>query len=248
MTFLRNNLKLIIFLLVFGLVGGYFATAYSLESLDPAMVDEAVAEAGSIELIFVVAIIQAVIYSVGLGIVGKLLTERIGLWRPFTLEKKPLIEVGLISLVGGILFIVPDYFIFANYSEVIRDSYLSKPTFNYIVACVTYAPVVEEVMLRLFFMSLIAFALWKLSRREKVTEIQLVIGNVISALLFAAGHLPATVMMIGITPMIIFRCFFMNGVFGLVFGYLFRKRGIHYAMLAHAGIHIVSIIIWFIFI
>ena len=40
----------------------------------------------------------------------------------------------------------------------------------------------------------------------------------------------------------------MNGGFGLVFGRLYRKQGIEYAMLAHAGVHIVSKLIWLIFI
>jgi membrane protease YdiL (CAAX protease family) len=75
-----------------------------------------------------------------------------------------------------------------------------------------------------------------------------VIANVISALLFAASHLPATVLMGGLTPWLVFRCFLLNGGFGLVFGWIYRKHGIAYAMLAHALFHIVSKIIWFVFI
>jgi hypothetical protein len=69
----------------------------------------------------------------------------------------------------------------------------------------------------------------------------------ISALLFAAGHLPATYMLLGNSPMILFRCFLLNGGIGLLFGRLFRKYGLRYAMLAHAGTHIVSKLIWILF-
>ena len=103
-------------------------------------------------------------------------------------------------------------------------------------------------MLRLFFMSLFAFALWKFSRRENVSEHQLIVANIVAAILFSAGHLPATALTLGITPMIVLRCFLLNGAFGLAFGYLYRKSGIQYAMLAHAGVHIVSKLIWIVFV
>ena len=47
---------------------------------------------------------------------------------------------------------------------------------------------------------------------------------------------------------IIARCFVLNGVAGYIFGELFRKYGIGYAMTAHAMAHIVKFIIFAIFI
>ena len=247
-AFLKDNLKFIVFLLIFGLVGGYFTVLYSMEGLDDSLIEEAVSQVGSIDVVILISTVQSALYSLVLGLFGKFLSEKIGLWRKIGFERKPLITVGIVSLVGGILFIIPDYFIFGSFSQVIKDSYAVKPTVNYIISCLTYAPVVEEVMLRLFFMSLISFALWKLSRKENVTEKHIIIANVASALLFAAGHLPSTAIMLGLTPIIIIRCFLMNGAFGLAFGYLYRKHGIQYAMLAHAGVHIVSKLIWILFI
>ena len=108
---------------------------------------------------------------------------------------------------------------------------------------------IEEVMLRLFMMSLIAYIAWKIFfRKEPIPPTGVIIAaNIIAALLFAAGHLPSTMQMFGqITPMIMVRCFLLNGVAGLVFGYLYRKYGIQYSMMAHAGAHIVWKIIWII--
>jgi membrane protease YdiL (CAAX protease family) len=77
----------------------------------------------------------------------------------------------------------------------------------------------------------------------------IIAANVIAAVLFAAGHHPATIVMFGeLTPLILFRCFLLNGGFGLVFGYFYQKYGIQYAMISHAGCHIISKIIWLIFI
>lgn len=104
-------------------------------------------------------------------------------------------------------------------------------------------------MLRLFMMSLMAFVLHLLFERKKeaVGATVLVAANVVSALLFAMGHLPANDMMFGLTPVIVFRCFLLNGVFGLAFGWLYRRFGLRYAMIAHGGCHVVSKLIWILF-
>jgi membrane protease YdiL (CAAX protease family) len=48
--------------------------------------------------------------------------------------------------------------------------------------------------------------------------------------------------------MLLVRCFLLNGAGGLWFGYLYRKYGLSYAMLAHALFHVVSDVIWEVFI
>ena len=245
---MKKNLKYILFLLIFGIIGGYFTAVYQLEILDEATKAILLEQLPSLDLLLPITVLQTVGYAVVLGLLGKFFAEKIGLWHSPSFDKKGIITVVIVSVIGGLALILPDVFIFANFSDAIRESYNVKPTPEYFIASVTYGGVVEEVMLRLFFMSGIAFLLKFLSKKDGATERQLVIANIISALLFAAGHLPATAMTIGITPMIIFRCFLMNGGFGLVFGRLYRKRGIEYAMLAHAGVHIVSKLIWLIFI
>ncbi|MBQ4333402.1 MAG: CPBP family intramembrane metalloprotease [Clostridia bacterium] len=129
------------------------------------------------------------------------------------------------------------------------DSYAVKPTIPYLLATVTYGAVIEEVMLRLFFLSLIAFLLHLLfgKRHTPPSTTILVIANLVAALLFASGHLPATFILLGDSPLIIFRCFLLNGGFGLLFGWLYCKYGLRYAMIAHGGCHIVSKLIWILF-
>ena len=245
---IKKNLKFIIFLAIFGLIGGYFTALYTIDSLDQAVIDEALAQIGSIEALIAITTVQSLIYAVILGLIGKIIAEKIGLWRKISFESKPLIYTAIASIIGGMLFIFVDVFAFAKLIPAVMDSYASKPSFSYIIASITYGGVVEEVMLRLFFMSLIAFVISKLSKDKTVTDTHIIIANVLSALLFAAGHIPATLQTIGISPIIILRCFLMNGGFGLLFGRMYRKYGIQYAMLTHAGVHIVSKLIWIIFI
>nr|MBE6545020.1 CPBP family intramembrane metalloprotease [Oscillospiraceae bacterium] len=130
------------------------------------------------------------------------------------------------------------------------NSYAAKPTIPYLLATVTYGAIIEEVMLRLFWMSLIAFLLHKLfgKKHNKPTVVILIVANVVASILFAAGHLPANASLFGLTPMIIVRCFLLNGGLGLLFGRLYRKYGLRYSMIAHGGCHIVSKLIWILFI
>jgi hypothetical protein len=82
--------------------------------------------------------------------------------------------------------------------------------------------------------------LWKIfCRKESTVPTKiLVIANVLVAIAFAAAHLPATAMTMGLTPMIVLRCFVLNGSMGLVFGRAYIKDGIAYAMLSHIFAHV----------
>ena len=251
MDFLKRNGKYILFLTVFGLVGGYFTSLYSVEILSPDILEQVVQQVGSVDMIILITTVQSLLYAVVCGLLGKFLAKKVGLWREgWTLARKPLIATAMVGILTGCALILFDLLWFGNVSEVIRQSYAAKPTLNYIIAALTYGGVIEEVMLRLFLMSLIAFVMQKLFARDnkEVSTGILIAANVIAALLFAAGHLPATVMSIGLNPVIIFRCFLLNGGAGLLFGRLYRKYGIQYAMLGHMGAHVVSKLIWILFV
>ena len=246
----NSGYKFTLFLLFFGLIGGIFTSIYSIDSLSPELLAEVQEQLGSTDLLLIISTIQSLSYSVILGLAGKYLAKKVRLWKEeLTFEKKPLLVAGLVSIVAGASLILFDILIFNRFSEVIKESYNAKPTFTYLMASLTYGGVVEEVMLRLFLMSLLSFLLYKLFAKHKneVPTVIFIIANVISALLFAAGHLPATAAMMSLTPAILIRCFLLNGGAGLFFGRLYRKYGIQYAMLAHIGCHIVSKLIWVVF-
>ena len=249
--FIKKYWKTLLFFAVAGLVGGFCTGLYVLDSYPPEMQQEALAQGLTPTIMALVTAIQAAGYGIVLGTIGIWLGKKIGLWKDEThFEKKTLLITLAIAVIGGLALILPDLLFFGKYNEAIMNSYAAKPTVVYIAGAILYGGVIEEVMLRLFFMTLVAFALWKLfaKQEEKPTTAILVIANVVAALLFAAGHLPATVLMIGTSPLVIARCFLLNGGFGLLFGALYRRYGLRYAMLAHGGCHIVSKLIWVLFI
>ena len=250
LTFLKQYWKTLAFFGVVGLVGGYFVGIYQLDSFPEEMRQEILSQGLTPMLLGLVTALQSAGYGLVLGAAGIWLGKQTGLWKDQRhLDKKPLLITLAAAVLGGLALILPDLLVFGRYSQPILDSYAVKPSISYLVASVTYGGVIEEVMLRLFMMSLIAFILHKLfEKREKPGIAVLVVANIIAALLFAAAHLPATFVLIGNSPLIIFRCFLLNGGFGLLFGWLYRKYGLRYAMMAHGGCHVVSKLIWILFV
>ena len=257
--FIKTYWKTLLFFAIVGIVGGFFTGIYVLDSYPPQMQQQLLDElaAGGLGgfppdiIVGVITAIQAAGYGIALGAAGILLGKKIGLWKDEKkITKKPLIACVIAAVVGGMVLILSDLLFFGKNSQVIMDSYSVKPTIPYLIASVMYGGVIEEVMLRLFWMSLVAFVLWKVFDRknERPSTSILVTANIIAALLFAAGHLPATAAMLGLSPMIVFRCFLLNGGMGLMFGWLYRKYGLRYAMIAHACCHIVSKLIWILFV
>lgn len=249
--FINAYWKTLLFYAVIGLVGGFFVGIYQLDAFPEEMRQQVYDQGVTRTMLGLVSSLQSAGFGVILGAMGIFLAKKLGLWKDETaITRKPLLITICIGVLGGLVMILSDLFVFGNYSQAIVDSYAVKPTIPYLIATVTYGAVIEEVMLRLFFMSLIAFFLYKIfaKQNERPSTVIFVFANYIAAFLFAAGHLPLTDMLLGLSPIIVFRCFLLNGGLGLMFGYLYRKFGLRYAMIAHGGCHIVSKLIWILFI
>jgi membrane protease YdiL (CAAX protease family) len=104
-----------------------------------------------------------------------------------------------------------------------------------------YGGIDEEVLLRLFVMSLLAFLGKFVSHTAEGRPALAVlwIANVLAAILFGLGHLPATAALVPLTPLVILRAVVLNGALGIAFGYLYFTRGLESAMLSHFSADIV---------
>jgi membrane protease YdiL (CAAX protease family) len=101
-----------------------------------------------------------------------------------------------------------------------------------------YGGFVEEIMLRLFLLSVLALVLQALATGGKPRSRPLApwifwTANLASALAFGAGHLPAAAALAPLTGMLVTRTIVLNGLGGVVFGALYRRWGLEAAMLAH---------------
>jgi len=106
-----------------------------------------------------------------------------------------------------------------------------------LVVRVLYGGITEEVLLRWGFMTLMV---WMARRSGLRASVWVWIAIVVSALVFAMGHLPAAAILAGpLTPSLVGYVMVANTLFGVVFGYLFWRFGLEAAILAHALTHVV---------
>lgn len=252
MNKLKKPFLFAIALLPIAVLGGLFTCLYQFDLYSPEALEQAIAQVGSREILMLITVLQTCGYAFICGFIGYILAEKTGLMRTFKIQKSALVKVLAITAVCGVLFSL-DYWVFGNAEHLIQESTEAGLTIQAIIASIFYGGVIEEVMLRLMAMSLVVFIIWKVFCRnkpkEEIPEVVFLFANIITALLFAVGHIPATIMAFGeLTPLIIFRCLLLNGGLGFVFGLIYRKYGIQYAMISHMGVHIISKLIWLIFI
>jgi hypothetical protein len=116
----------------------------------------------------------------------------------------------------------------------------ASPLATRLLAGLLYGGINEELMWRLFAVTLLVFlgaAAWQ---RAKTVPAAGVLWAAIglAALGFAALHLPATAALTELTPLVVTRAMVLNTIAGLLFGWLYTRFGIEAAMAAHMGAHL----------
>lgn len=187
-----------------------------------------------------------------LAIIGGLaLARRVGLKLPLLSawarresipSPRPILKAGVLGgLATGALMVALDAAVFLPHFPPALRSFFDVPLWKRLLAGLVYGGITEEVLMRLFLVSLVAWLLglvWKSEDGRPAagafwTAIALV------AILFGLGHLPVTAAMTPLTPMVVARALLLNGVAGVAFGYLFWRHGLEAAMVGHASAHLV---------
>ncbi len=88
MTKIRKPLIFTLCLLPVAAVGGWFTAKMSTASADKAALEAAIQQVGSKEMVMLITMIQTVVYAVICGFFGYFVADKIGLIRPFRLDKK----------------------------------------------------------------------------------------------------------------------------------------------------------------
>lgn len=248
--FIKDHFKFLLLILISGLIGGYCLGLYSYDSLSIDLLKELQKQNVTKEMVAISSMIQyGMLFGLILASIGIILSKKINLWKEFKINKKALITTIIITIIGALILFPGDKLIFGSLNTWVLEQYTVKPTIYKIIGGLLVGGIIEEVMMRLFFMSLIVFIISKFYKNKKeIPTIIFIIANIISALLFAAAHLPSTLTMTSLTPIIIIRCFLFNGGLGLCFGYLYRKYGIGYAMISHGLCHLISDMLMILFI
>ena len=197
-------------------------------------------------------LIYILLYSL-LGGIGLALANRIGLGMPFveawargepvTYRFRNIVAIAWIAAVGlnllslflhTMVFDPPLNAMLEKLGIVISDSAQTPPVYGFLAAL--SAGITEETFFRLFGLSLLAWLggllVHESDRRPK--PIVFWTANVLFALAFGAAHLSAQAAIgLPMNFLVVISTLVLNGIGGLVFGWLFWTFGLESAMLAH---------------
>jgi membrane protease YdiL (CAAX protease family) len=106
-----------------------------------------------------------------------------------------------------------------------------------------YGGLTEEITMRIFLFSLLAWLLSKVLRSGTTKPGRQVFwaANIILAVLFALGHLPSVIPLMPISFNIVVAALLLNGLASIAFTSVYLRRGLEAAMLAH---FVADFLIW----
>ncbi|HZE56381.1 MAG TPA: hypothetical protein VE031_00875 [Chthoniobacterales bacterium] len=196
-------------------------------------------------VLITVQIMQNIILFAGFISLGLLLAPKAGIEMPvlerwFYGRATPLSKnAARLPLLAGVavaalLLVIFYAFFLPRIPEWPMGVEAAMPIWKRVLACL-YGAINEEIVARLFALSLFLWLLRRITRAQtpQASPVIFWIANVIIAGLFAAGHVPAAKIFLPLTPLVWAAIFSINGGASLAFGYLCWKRGFEAAILAH---------------
>lgn len=246
-------------LLAAGIFGAAAVLPYSL-AMNPAAIEK-FKSAGKetsgrktppLPVLILAGVLQTTLLLALASFVGLLAASQIGLQTPFLaawvegrsagdLFLRMLPTTIVLGAFSGVLIMgLERYFFAPRLPRSLATFDVRTPFWKRALACF-YGGIDEEILMRLFLMS--GFA-WLIGLVWKTTSGLPAVGafwlaNFLAALLFGAGHLPATAAITRLTPIVVARALLLNGIPGVVFGYLYMTYGLESAILAHFSLDII---------
>jgi hypothetical protein len=188
-----------------------------------------------------------------LGGIGLILANRIGLGMPFVeawVKREPVSyrfhNIVAIAWISAVVLVLLALFLHAVVFDPPLNALLEKtgiampeatampPLYGFLASI--SAGITEETLFRLFGLSLIAW-LGGLLFHDSEGRPKLIIfwtANILFALAFGAAHLPTEAAIgLPLNPLVVASTLVLNGIGGLVFGWLFWTFGLESAILAH---------------
>jgi len=253
---MRFNLRLFVVLLLAGLTGVVSLWLIDLNGLLSVLPTPPEAEIPTVTpALKILSMIQPSFLLAAAVFVGVALAHRVGLSSPVAeavanggdvlSALRPQILPGIVGgVVGGIAIVLIASawkpFLPLEVSRLISDfgNFIPLPV------RLLYGGITEELLLRWGLMTLLVWLGWRLLQKgQAVPSSAVFVGAiVVSSVVFAIGHLPIAFFLFPDASLaLILFVIVGNSSFGLVAGYLYLKKGLESAMLAHALAHVVML-------
>jgi membrane protease YdiL (CAAX protease family) len=176
---------------------------------------------------------------------GLLLSKQIGMGLPFffffldgnaqTKGFKFMIvpSAGLGILTGLLLVLIS--IVFDKFISELQSLEIATPAAWKGFLASFYGGIGEEVLLRLFLVSLFVWLTFKIKKTKDglPTDFGTWLSIILAAIVFGLGHLPVASQIMPLTGLVVVRTIVLNGLAGIVFGWLYWKKGLESAMIAH---------------
>lgn len=197
-------------------------------------------------VLLAVAVLVGLLTAPKVGLVSYLYLLVNGKWTEKTAESfKKAVPAGILwaVAVASLLFLL-ELALQPYLPEALQISAGSRNLMG-TIGGISYGGITEELLLRWGMMSLFVWVLWKLFQRSRNTPSSAIfwISILASAFLFAIGHLGATALVAPLTAVVWARMLLLNGIAGVVFGWLYWRKGLEIAMISHAFFHITASVI-----
>lgn len=238
---MKSKGKLFGLLAVLGIVAAFFVVPYMQDLLGESLMEQ-VRELGIEQsTLEVLIVLQSAVMYIFCALVGVIIYARAGFKLPvfenlLGMSQEPVQWKSWLawSLGGGLLVggtvVLGDY-IFLQLGSPLSLFESALPVWWKGLLGAVSAGIGEELMFRLFLMTLLTLLLSKVLKGKKGLAVGVSIFFV--AVVFGIMHLPATMAIVQLTPLVLVRALLLNGIGGIVFGFLYWKKGLESAMLAH---------------
>ncbi len=242
-------LKMALVLWTLGVVGAALVLPYAMTLQDISFPAEA-ARLGTVPWVLIaVSIAQSAILLAIAVFVGLWAARKLGLGAPLlnaALKVSPppqrwgrtFVFAALIGIGVGAILLGLEHYLFAPAIPALSNAASHPPVWQGLLASF-YGAINEELLMRLGLLSVLALVFRTIVRAfGAVRQVPLTSGvfwaaNIVTAVIFGLGHLPITAAVVPLSAIVITRALVLNGIAGVVYGELYRRYGLEWAITAH---------------
>ena len=240
---MNNKRWQIVIYTVIGLIAGALVGLNQIRLMPADQLNAMLAQVGSPMALAAIAGVQSAVLVLVSSIFGLRMASTLGFNTAIAADATGIRVAVVTAVVLGCVIVASDVWVFAPYVPAPTGS-----SFHWLglISNVLYGGIVEEILLRLFVMTLIVWIMRKIIGAFGIDTLPAWVfwwAIALSSLLFAAGHLPVTFTLLcpvggDCTPLII-RALLLNGIGGVGFGYIYWRHGLTSAMVSHMATHVV---------